>query len=337
MKDFFGTSDEKFSYIDKYYREDIAFIPHLFDIRWARKMNELLSKVFYTPFSFEEKSYQTGKTDKHEYLAKLLPKLRSKEITKVFFTNILEDFDYDLSRAGNVSEFYGMLRGSHHLPHEPGRNTKIQKYEEFISSMATKIFVATEWFQDQVPYKTHVVGLPLYDEFLQPKSTSNLIIYNHRLASEKNPTKLFDFPEDLKKNIIISIPFLPQSSYVKDFKKQFDTRFMNCDGNDARYKQNLLNSGFGVSLAEHETFGNGVIEGIVHGLCYFAPKNDSTCYQEYMIPELLYETIDELYEKIRFYMKNPELRIEVVLAQQKVLEKYTIENWLERLMGELNE
>ena len=114
----------------EYRQEDIAYMPHLYHIRWAKKLNNVLSKVFYTPFLYDEPSYQTGKSNKHEYIAKLLPKLRSEEINKVFFANLIEDFDYDFAKAGNVNEFYGILHSSNYLSCELHGNPMTAKYSE---------------------------------------------------------------------------------------------------------------------------------------------------------------------------------------------------------------
>ena len=333
MNKFIDTGDSE---IYGHKRDDIAYMPHLYNIRWSRKLNNVLRNVFYTPFLYDEPSYQVGKSNKHEYIAKLLPKLRNENISKVFFANLLEDFDYDFAKAGNVNEFYGILHSSNHLAQELHGSSKMKLYEDFIVSYAKKIFVATPYFQSQLPYKTTVIGLPIHDEFREPNVESNQILYNHRLMADRQPKLLIDFPKDLKKNIFITIPNAVQSPYMPLLSKEFGERFMNCNYSDGLYIKNLLNSGFGVSLAKQETFGYGVVEGITYGLCYFAPRSGETCYKDYMLDELLYETMDELYDKIRYYMENKQERYDLVKRQQKKLEPYKVDTWLENLIGELN-
>ena len=153
---------------------------------------------------------------------------------------------------------------------------------------------------------------------------------------DRQPKLLIDFPKDLKKRIFISIPTAVQSSYMSLLAREFGERFMNCNLKDELYIKNLLNSGFGVSLAKQETFGYGVVEGITYGLCYFAPRSGETCYKDYMLDELLYDTLEELYDKIGYYTENKQERYEIVKRQQKKLEPYKVDNWLNRLIGELD-
>ena len=89
-------------------------------------------------------------------------------------------------------------------------------------------------------------------------------------------------------------------------------------------------------MAKQETFGYGVVEGLTYGLCYFAPRGGETCYKDYMLDELLYDTLDELYDKIRYYMEHKQERYDIVKEQQKRLEPYKVDNWLRNLIGELD-
>lgn len=323
-------------YTQNYYQDDIAYMPHLYNIRWAQKLNNVLSKVFYSPFLYTERSYQTGKSDKHEYIAKLLPKLRSGNMSKVFIGNLVEDFDYDFAKAGNVNEFYGILHSSNYLSQELHGNSKMKLYEKFVVSYSKKVFVATPYFQSKVPYETTVIGLPIHDKFREPRVEFDQILFNHRLMADRQPTLLIDFPEDLKKRVFITIPNAVQSPYMPLLSKEFGERFMNCNYSEGLYIKNLFNSGFGVSFAKQETFGYGVVEGLTYGLCYFAPRGGETCYKDYMLDELLYDTIEELYEKIRYYTTHKQERYDLVKEQQKKLEPYKVKNWVERLMGEIN-
>jgi hypothetical protein len=313
-------------------RKDIVLIPHLYDIKWSQDFNRFLSYQFTLLEPPVYSSYLPSRTLQHKYLAKVLPLIRKNKIQKVFFANILEDFSPDIYKAGLVKETYGFLHGTNFSNFEPGATDVLRKYELGISNCVHKIFVATEFMAKQIPYKTEVVGLPLSVEFPKPASDKNKIIFNHRLMVEKQPLKLLELPDDIKDRLIITCP-KASLNYAHKLKQNFKEFHLKTPVDE--YKKLLDQCGFGISLATYDNFGYSVIEGIMNGLMYFVPKNESTAYQEIHIPEMLYETMDELVDKIRYYTTNVTERVFVVQKAQINLQRFQFNKWIVNLENKL--
>jgi hypothetical protein len=325
----FKPPDDEWRWIDKYKRDDIAVITSSFSLKWSRDLNTLLSKVFFTvPYSTD--TYVPSRALQHEYNSRMFKELRDRGIEKILYVNGLDDFSIDYFKAGFVKKMFGIVHGSNHLRYNPHPVTKLKEHEIYVSQFVT-LFSSTEWFSSQLPYKTIPVGLPIMETVREPRN-SDQIIFNHRISVEKCPLKMLDFPSDLKEKLIISAPTIPQSNFVGKLKDSFHEQFVYCGTNDQLYRNNILRCGFGISLSNWDTFGYATIEGIHSGLCYFVPRNETTCYQDYMIDELLYDTIDELYEKLRYFMNHHEEKNDLVKKQQKILEKFLPENWLNNIM-----
>jgi hypothetical protein len=314
-------------------RKDIVLIPHLYDIKWSQDFNKFLSYQFTLLEEPTYDSYLPSRTLQHKYMAKVLPLIRKNKITKVFFANILEDFTPDIYKAGLVKETYGFLHGTNFSNFEPGATDLLRKYELGVSGCVNKIFVATEFMAKQIPYKTEVIGLPLSVEFPKPVSTNrNKIIFNHRLMAEKQPLKLLELPQDIKDRMIITCP-KAALNYAHTIKKNFKDFYLKTPVEE--YHKLLDQCGFGISLAKYDNFGYAVIEGVMNGLMYFVPKNDTTAYQELHIPEMLYETMDELVDKIRYYTANVTERVFTVQKAQINLQRFQYGNWSKNLESKL--
>ena len=331
---FFGAQiDDKFSYTEKYKRDDIYLIPSCYSTKWSRDLNKLLGKVFVNPVKHIEDTYLPAKSNQHLLLAKALKEIREREIKKVFLVNALEDFTTDYYKAGFASDVYGIVHGSDWLKFNPGSMPKLKPHEKLVAEISTKLFTATNWFAKNLPYETTVIGLPILDDLLEPRE-SEIILFDHRVTSEKNPMKLLDFPPDLKKRILISTPFVPQSSYVPKLIKEFGDRFVRSPSEE-KYMDIRRQAGFGISLSNFDTFGYAVVGGIISGLCYFVPDNEYTAYKDFMIDELIYKDENDLYEKIRYYTKNYNEKVKVIKKQQSKLTSYFPENWLKNLLAEI--
>jgi len=329
----FESEDDQFSFAEKYERKDIIFVPHLYNVKWSRDLNAFLSKVFVSPSPFKEDTYLPGRTEQHKLLATIIKEMRDREIKKVFFANLIEDFTPDIIKAGFAENIYGIVHGSNFSKYEPGNSKKLREYEKVVAELATKVFVATKWFSDLLPYETIAMGLPIFEKKLSSRN-SNIILFNHRLVKEKNPQKLFELPKEIKNRIVITCPFQPFSSFPEKFKEEFDVRY-NPEISDGQYRQFLYTCGFGLSLSDYDNFGYAVIEGMVSGLCYFVPNNNTTAYKEYVIDELRYNSMGDLIEKINYYTANTDKKNEIVLKQQNTLEKFFAENWIQNLYKEI--
>lgn len=339
MNNFFDV-DDPLIFTKDFRRKDVLLIPHLYDYKWARELSTFLGRVFasYTPLNFG--SWEKSRKFQKVYLDSFLGSIKLGKYKKVFFTNIV-DFDFDVMSQFKDIEFYGFVHGSSFLDTEPsvrklssGELKENQEKEIRNANMFTRIFSATHWFDNILPYETKVIGLPVFQQMWTPRN-SDWILYNHRLDKSKNPEYADKLPDDLRQKILFSLPFTLPSGYGSHFPTKYGSRYIDTKNNETLYQQNLLRCGFGVSFAEHDTFGYSIFEGIYAGLCYFCPINDKTCYQEYMIDELLYNDLDELCDKLRYYMTHEKEKIEIVEKQQRIVNQmYSPENWLQKLIGE---
>jgi len=342
MSKFFDI-DDPYEFTKDYVRKDVLLIPHFYEVKWSRDLSNFLSRVFVSKKPFIFGSWEKSRVSQDMYIKEFEEFLREGKFTKVFFTNV-GDFEFQvMDQFSDYVEFYGFIHGSSFLDTEPG-NRRItdeerkrnQEIEVRNSTKFTKIFSATFWFDEVLPYPTKTIGLPVFQEMWSPRK-SDSIIYNHRLDKSKNPEYADKLPKELRQKILWSLPFTLPSGYGSHFPMKYGTRYVDTKNNEALYQQNLKNCGFGISFAEHDTFGYGVIEGIFAGLCYLCPRNDKTCYQEYMIDELLYDDLDELGDKLNYYMENEDEKIKIVEKQQKIVKQmYSPEIWLEKLMENLN-
>ena len=312
-------------------RTDIVLIPHLYNIKWSQDLHRILSQRLWCPIPPTFDSYLPSRTLQHRYIANLLPVLRSKNIKTVFYVNILEDFSPDIFKAGFVKNIYGILHGTNFSKQEPGALESLQKYEIALSEMTTKIFTSTKWLASCIPYPVEPIGLPIDEEEKEPKS-NNQILFNHRLAKEKDPLKLLELPKDLMKDVVITAPkFTPV--YVNKLRKKFKRLHINATVKE--YKSILDASGFGISFAKYDNFGYALCEGVMNGLLYFVPENETTAYAEMTIPEVRFSTMDDLVSKIRHYKNRPKERRELVKRSQEKISKFKKDAWLNNLLKKL--
>ena len=315
--------------------KDIALIPHFFNHKWAIDLNRTLSEIFFVPdkymdyfegrYNFKEDSYLPGKSQLHKYISELLPILRAQKIEKVFYTNILDDYSADLQNAGFVKSFGGILHATNHQDLAIGQQKKLIDYENSIMKMSKQTIVASKLMKNQVPYKVDVMGLPVHMDFTYP-SVNKDILFSHRLMKDKNIDMLLDLPEELKEKIIVTCPS-GSTTYVGKVQKEFK-RFYFKKPKEI-YLQLLKKSGFGLSFATHDNFGYSLMEGIYSGLTYFVHDNDCTTYREFVLEELRFETIEELWAKYNYYSNNTKERILIVKKQQEKVKKFQVESWVE--------
>lgn len=314
-------------------RSRIALIPHAYDIKWARDLTQYLSHYFAQVAPRRHNTYLPSRTLQHQLHARALEKMRSTDTTHyhtAFYVNLLEDYTPDYERVTNVSRAVGFIHGSHFLATEPGRREHMQAYERGVIDTADTVFTATDWFADKLPYDTVTVGLPLFGEFSPPPDTvadDAPILFNHRLTEEKHPTALLDLDDRFQTRLIITGPKFG-SPTVERLRETFGDR-VNVNTSDQRYHRMLDRATFGISFSEHDTFGYSVLDGIQHGLCYFAPESDATAYAEYLPDELLYPygDIDALMDKLDYYHDDDAARVEAVRTAQENISQYRADRW----------
>lgn len=355
-----GTEEaDEWLWTEKYKRDDIFLIQSCYNMKWSRDLNFLLSKIMPTlplDLVYYDKgknrvrkkklsgSFEPAQRNQILYWYECVNSKAYKKADKVFILNSLT-----FNSVADRKEAYTIFHGSDFLEFNPSNNSAGKELERYIARSCKKVFVATDWFRDRLKDKSsengnaieaETIGLPILEPLQSPK-TDNKILYNHRLNVDKNALYLLDFPDDLKKRIIISAPKRPMAgkdSYDQKLEKVFAPGkqiFYNDAKRVDKYREILSTSGFGVSFAKFDTFGYATVEGLISGLCYFVLRNDYTAAGDFMLDELMCDTMDEMYRKIRYYTEHLNERVELVIRQQERLKRYMPELWLNNLVNKI--
>lgn len=315
-------------------RNDIAFFPSFYNGYGFIQTNQLLSQVFYTPLPFTSDTWMPSRTLRLKYTADLLPILRSKNITKIFFADILDDFDIELFRASPIKEVYGLVRSSTFLPYEFRKSSMEQDYEVWIAKYAKKVFTSSEYMKRNIPYDAEVVGLPIVQENIDcEKEKDGTIIFNHRLSKVKNPHFLLDLSKKTKKRIILSCPKWTLQ-YVPEFENEFNKLLLTPPRYE--YEALLRKATYGIICSYQEPFGIAVTECLSYGICYFCIDNENCAHIEFMPKELLFKNQKDLEEKIKYYDENPKERLAIIKKAQDGLKKFYAKNWIKNLLSKLD-
>ncbi len=313
-------------------RKDILLVKHCYDINWAKDLNNILSEIFYDPINFKELSYLPGRSQQAKYEAYLLKKMRQEKINKVFFVNYIDDFSNNFIKSGFAKEIYGIVHSSNNQLQDVGGDYRLTHYEKGILPIADKLFVNSEYLNQFLEVKGINLGLPISNTFAKPKINSDQIIFNHRLASEKGVSNLFDIKDKYKDRITICSP-KGSTVYAKKLKEQYNNFYFRIS--HKQYKEILQNCGFEISFATHETFGYGVHDAIENGLCPLVLETPMTCYKETIIDELRFKDLDDLYNKIDNLTQNKEERKRLILKQQEKSKIYKKDNYIKNLLENL--
>lgn len=315
-------------------RKDVAFIPTFYDSDWGVTMSKLVSENFYTPIPFQHKSFLPSRSCAKDYMSKLLPYLRNNNITKIFLFNVLDDFDFDLFRAGGIKEIYGFVHSSTYLPYEFRQDKREQEYENFIIKNTKVAFTSSEFINRSVPHDLKVIGLPIIQPIVNNEKLKNgTIIFNHRLHNVKNPQLLQILPKNIKDRVVISTPDAPLQ-HIPIFKKEFKNFYFK--PTKQTYQQLVSEATYGINSAKQEPFGISICESIMMGVCYFCIENDNCAHMEFMPKELIFKDEKDLVEKIKYYDENPKERLTIIKKTQKtLLERYSPDVWIEKVLKEI--
>lgn len=161
-----------------------------------------------------------------------------------------------------------------------------------------KIFVATEYHKDLVSDKRGVArdkivvtGFPIYDDFQKVKmptldlELNPIILFPHRLDSEKNP-QLFD---DLQEFFPIECIFIKTKDYAT---------------NKEHYYRLLQRGDIAVSFADQETWGIAMQEALICGCFIVCPNRLS--YKEMYHEKFLYNSFEQCVNLIDDILTYPE-------------------------------
>ena len=358
--------------------------PHFYRLNWAKEMSEFLIDSGNFQFNFKESAfgnYSKAQSVSASYVDEILKNKNKNKGRTLLFVN-LNDFIFSPRRDELKENFTiaGFMRGSRHYDSEPG-NASFKKEELEAARgrekegllMVDNLFLGTNTFKsfltDQIEElknkDINVIGIPIFikpiylkkDRFEQiqfmKKKEKGLILWNHRLQKQKNPNIIFLLNSVVKNNMAICTPEALSAAYSKEMKEHEDIfKYVLRDNGKRRndYLDILNKSEVVISFAQHETWGNSMIEGIMNGAAPFAPDNLKCSYKELYPEYFLYpkgmiekgslndkDWQEKMYRFSRHIasFSSKEWSSEVKNLQIKLYEKYNKDQWMTNLLSKL--
>lgn len=304
----------------------VAVVPHLYDVKWARDLNKALAREWPVVTPYRTDSYLPGRSLQHVWMANALGEMRKRGTTVAVFANLMEDFTPDIVKATGVKRVLGFVHGSNFLPGEPGATDALRAYEAGVAMVAEPL-VSTRWLQARLPYRSTVVGLPVFTPRAEPRTGSD-ILWNHRLSAEKGVDDLIALPPAIRKRVVVTSPKFAASSAPK-VRRAIARVYLGLP--DADYMRVVDECGYGLSTSHYDTFGYSVADGTMRGLAYFVPDTDETAYRETMPDELRYRDAADLAERIDAMDRDPDLRARVVRKAQDGFAALEPARWMDGL------
>lgn len=157
-----------------------------------------------------------------------------------------------------------------------------------------KIFVATDFHKQlllqnsisirDLEKKIFVTGLPFYAKTLREKyynsNKENIVVFPHRMDSEKHPEMFSGLVDDLRK---AGISFIPMCTIIETKSRQ-------------EYFNILGRSKVMVSFADQETFGYSTLESMALGNVVIVPNKLSYCET---VPSVFrYDSVSEVKDRV---------------------------------------
>ena len=359
--------------------------PHFYRLNWAKEMSEFLINSDNFQFDFKDSNfgnYSKAQKVGASYVDEILKNKKKNKGRTLLFVN-LNDFIFSTRRDELKENFTiaGFMRGSRHYDSEPG-NASFKKEELQLARdkekegllMVDNLFLGTETFKgfltneiDQLSGKDiNVIGIPIFikpiflkkDRFEQmdflKKKEKGLILWNHRLQKQKNPNILFLLNSVVKNNMAICTPEALSAAYSKEMKEH-ESIFKYILRDNGKKRNNYLNilnkAEVVISFAQHETWGNSMIEGIMNAAAPFAPDNPKCSYKElypqcFLYPKNWIERGDlndkDWQEKMYRFSRHvasfssKDWLAEIKNLQIKLYEKYNKDQWMNNLITKLN-
>lgn len=164
--------------------------------------------------------------------------------------------------------------------------------EGWLANIADRIFVATDYHKGlicstrNVPSEKVVrTGFPIFPEFVQSMKKKKLVVFPHRLDSEKCPY----FFDKLRTHLISKYP---EWCFVKT--KEVTQNKMD-------YYRILNESSIAISFAKQETWGIAMQEAVLCGAVPICP--DRLSYREMYEKQYIYNSIEEAFQKTEQYIQ----------------------------------
>lgn len=270
-------------------------------------------------------------------LRTIVRKIKEGEITDsdiLFFHDIwfpgLESLQYIRQGAGKRFKIYGILHAGTYDPYDYlskcGMGSWGKKVEEAWFSFVDGIFVATRFHRDLLvaqrdidSEKIHITGLPIYgNEIAAPALDSvykeDIVVFPHRLDSEKNP-QMFDELADRLKNT--GWKFIKTKEVCKT---------------KTEYYRLLSKAKIAVSFADQETWGIAQQESLFCGCIPVVPNRLS--YREMYYSCFLYTTFETSVLLIERIMKDTR-RFQKIASENALLLSLMGESAIEKMTKEM--
>jgi glycosyltransferase involved in cell wall biosynthesis len=343
-----------------------TLVPHFYRLNWAREMslNLSLCENFETVEDLAFGNYKKAQVLSSRYLDSLLEKRKTIKNKNLFFVNLNDFIFYDKANdLKNEYNIYGFMRGSRFFDSEPG-NESVNENISYLHnmeihglSMVDCLFLGSKAFYNFLAkknpsilnIKTKIVGIPIFInpyENKENKKEKDLVIWNHRLQKQKNPWALFLLDQSVKNNIAVCTPEALSAAYSKEMKQHeniFKYIIRDNGGKRDKYIDVLKKSEFVLSTSEHETWGNSVIEAVMHGATPILPDGKLCSYKELFPKEFLYpqEWINKKQKpEIKknnlkllsdFILDNISSRKSIEEIKFRLWDKFNFENWVKKL------
>jgi len=256
------------------------------------------------------------KTSQLQKIIKILHEYDNKEPLVLFFHDLwfpgLANIAY-IRDGMHLKNLYicGCLHAGSYDPYDFLNKQQMTPWahllEESMFEIVDMIFVAT-YFHAEMLHKRrkvpnsiiHVTGFPLYPDFVQQTTKEGIILFPHRLDSEKQPD-LFDALKQM------SFPYSLHWTWIKT-KDVAKTK--------EEYYTLLNKSRFAISFALQETWGIAMQEAVLCGCFPIVPRRLS--YPELYIDPFLYDSVGEILSMIDKFWNDPPLE-ELRLQQKSIL------------------
>lgn len=158
------------------------------------------------------------------------------------------------------------------------------------------IFLATKFHKDLILHnrcaydrKLHVTGFPIKEFPILPvREKKNIVVFPHRLDSEKNPLQFEELVNALQ-------PLHPTWSFVKSKDLTLSKQ---------EYYELLHDAKIAVSFADQETWGIATLESLFLDNFIVCPNRLS--YKEMYNPMFLYNTFEEAMSLVSDIIDNPQ-------------------------------
>lgn len=189
-----------------------------------------------------------------------------------------------------------------------------------------QIFVATNFHKqlicdkrDVYPFKIEVTGFPIKPISLGNIRKENIVVFPHRLDSEKNPDQFNQLVDDLRSRY-------SNWSFVKS---------KVCTSNKQEYYELLQKSKIAVSFADQETWGIAMQEA---SLCNCIPiVPDRLSYQEMYPLPLRFTSYDDAVKMVSWYIDHYEdgLRLNEICRKEFITSgRNAIPNMIEAIYND---